>query len=73
MNVDYEKIEKAWFTPKKNVLDELEEYIEDRISILTISVDNKVKDQYFNNKCIGGVQELKHIKKIIQELKKEMK
>lgn len=70
MNVNFEAIEKAWFKPKKTVLDELEEWIEDRISILTISVDNKVKDQYFNNKCIGGVQELKHIKKTIRELKK---
>lgn len=27
MNVNFEAVEKAWFKPKKTVLDELEEYL----------------------------------------------
>lgn len=52
-----------------NIINELEKWLVDRISVLTISVDNKAKDEYFNNKCIGGIQELKNIKKLLKELK----
>ncbi len=31
MNVNFESIEKAWFKPKKTVLDELEEWLNDLI------------------------------------------
>ena len=54
----------------KEVIEEVREYVEDRISVLTVSVDNKAKDQYFNDKCIGGVQELKHIRHLLQILDK---
>lgn len=30
MNVNFEAIEKAWFKPKKNVLDELEEWLKEQ-------------------------------------------
>ena len=33
-------------------IDKIDKYTEDRISTLTVSIDNKAKDQYFNNKCI---------------------
>ena len=51
----------------KEKIEKLNDYIENRISVLTVSVDNKVKDEYFNNKCIGGVQELKNVKVILKE------
>ena len=55
---------------QKEVIEEVREYVEDRINVLTVSVDNKAKDQYFNDKCIGGVQELKHIRHLLQILDK---
>lgn len=51
----------------KDKIEKLNDYVEDRISALTVSVDNKAKDEYFNNKCIGGVQELKNVKVILKE------
>lgn len=30
MGFDYEKVEKAWFKPKKTVLDELEEWLKEQ-------------------------------------------
>lgn len=47
-------------------IDKLKDYINARIQVLTVSVDNKSKDQYFNNKCIGGVQELKNVKSLLE-------
>lgn len=43
MNVDYEKIEKAWFKPKKNVLDELEEWLNKEVErLMNIEQSNNV-------------------------------
>lgn len=64
---DYIDYEDEIYTLKHN-WNELKKYIEDRISVLTVSIDNKTKDQYFNDKCIGGVQELKHIRYLLKEL-----
>lgn len=48
-------------------IDKAIEFIDGRIQILTVSVDNKAKDEYFNNKCIGGIQELKNVKEFLKE------
>lgn len=37
MGFDYEKVEKAWFKPKKTVLDELEEWIYKNAFIIATS------------------------------------
>lgn len=59
MNVNYEAIEKAWFKPKKTVLDELEEWL--------------IKEQQIFYGEIGThiVLEIDNILDKIQELKKE--
>ncbi len=48
-------------------IDKAIEFIDGRIQTLTVSVDNKAKDEYFNNKCIGGIQELKNVKEFLKE------
>lgn len=60
MNVDYEKIEKAWFKPKNNVLDELEEWLQSMIIIY----ENEYKD-------IDASEHYRCVLDKIQELKKE--
>lgn len=60
MNVNFEAIEKAWFKPKKNVLDELEEDIKQRLTNFKIDKD------YFIDE-----RDLEDILYYIQELKKE--
>lgn len=60
MGFDYEKVEKAWFKPKKDVLDELEEDIKQRLA------DFKTNKEYFIDE-----RDLEDILDEIQELKKE--
>ena len=61
-NVNFKAIEKAWFKPKKTVLDELEEDIK-----LKLEVFKTCKD------CFIDEKDLEDILYYIQELKKEMK
>ena len=60
MGFDYEKVEKAWFKPKKTILDELEEDIRQRLTSFKIDKD------YFIDE-----RDLEDILYYIQELKKE--
>ena len=62
MNVNFEAIEKAWFKQKKTVLDELEEYIKQKLTSFKIDKD------YFIDE-----RDLEDILYYIQELKKEVK
>ena len=73
MNVNFEAIEKAWFKPKKNVLDELEEYTKSEYESL-----NKTGVGYFarhgvENYIVGRYETLEDILDKIQELKNEVK
>lgn len=61
MNVNFETIEKAWFKPKKNALDEFEKLLEEDIEYLHETKQHN----------LAGV--LEGILDKIQELKKEMK
>ena len=61
-----DKTKLEWMYQMSEQLCNVEEYIEDRISVLTVSIVPKAKDQYFNNKCIGGVQELKNIRHLLK-------
>lgn len=58
MNVNFEAIEKAWGKPKKNVLDELEEWLQSMIIIYENEYkDVDVSDHY---RCVlDKIQELK--------------
>lgn len=58
MNVNFEAIEKAWFKPKKTVLDELEEFI----------IEN-----YFYDDVGMKIIDSSLLLDKIQELKKEVK
>ena len=60
MNVNFEAIEKAWFKPKKNVLDELEEWV-------------AKENEYDDYKDIVYRETMGYVLDKIQELKKEMK
>ena len=64
MNINFEAIEKAWFKPKKNVLDELEEYLKNELA------DGRSKTHLW---LMGCYDEAKMILDKIQELKKEVK
>ena len=73
MNINFKAIEEAWFKPKKTVLDELEEYLENEIK-------KYKKDGYDISEIrrehlwlAGCYDEDKYILDKIQELKKEMK
>ena len=61
MGFDYEKVEKAWGKPKKDVLNELEEWLQSMIIIYENEYkDIDVSDHY---RCVLDK---------IQELKKEL-
>ena len=62
MNVNFEAIEKAWFKPKKTVLDELEEYLK--------GYDIEYLHQIMEHNLADVIETL--LEKI-QELKKEMR
>ena len=59
MNVNFEAIEKAWFKPKKNVLDELEEWV--------LEDNDCFETTFYMGRCVN----YKDILNKIQELKKE--
>ena len=65
MNVNFEAIEKAWFKPKKTVLDELEEWLKEQR-------DYYYEYPYYSNFNAYG-NKCDDILDKIQELKKEMK
>ena len=72
MGFDYEKVEKAWFKPKKNVLDELEEYTKSEYESL-----NKKGVGYFarhgvENYIVSRYETLEEILDKIQELKRSV-
>lgn len=66
MNVNFESIEKAWFKPKKTVLDELEEWIEEQHQFIIeipaytkeISIEHKTMEICYEN-ILDKIQELK--------------
>lgn len=72
MNVNFEAIEKAWFKPKKTVLDELEEWLGEKI----IETDNTRKLHLMYSPSEERLTATFHaylkVKDKIQELKKEM-
>ena len=59
MNVNFEAIEKAWFKPKKTILDELEEFV----------IDRKNYSEDLGFECCA--EEHQETLNKIQELKKE--
>lgn len=61
MNINFEAIEKAWFKPKKNVLDELEEFLINEKQIMLGDIGIYVQ------------REIDVILDKIQELKKEVR
>lgn len=77
MNVNFKAIEKAWFKPKKNVLDELEEYIIEEIDEAheELNIILKGNDLDYKNECTKEFNCIKNALEIlldkIQELKKE--
>lgn len=64
MNVNFESIEKAWFKPKKTVLDELEEWLKEEYNFY---------DKYGTAPIGYAMGQIKRTLDKIQELKKEMK
>ena len=59
MGFDYEKVEKAWFKPKKTVLDELEEWLNDEENP-AIEYDWECKYDYiYTDELLDKIQELK--------------
>lgn len=65
MNVDYDAIEKAWFKPKKTVLNELEEWVEEKV------IKSYLKGCSFEQTYITGKwNAYKKTLNKIQELKK---
>lgn len=60
MNVNFESIEKAWIKPKKNVLDELEEWLNDEENP-HICYDCESKYDYiYTDELLDKIQELKN-------------
>ena len=72
MNVNFEAIEKAWGKPKKNVLDELEEYLKSEIKEYKKDGYDILEIRYKHLWLAGCYDEDKYILNKIQELKKEM-
>lgn len=59
MNVNFEAIEKAWFKPKKTVLDELEEWLNDEENPkVYYDWENKC-DYVYTDNLLAKIQELK--------------
>lgn len=59
MNVNFEAIEKVWGKPKKNVLDELEEWLNDEENP-HICYDCESKYDYiYTDELLDKIQELK--------------
>lgn len=57
MNVNFEAIEKAWFKPKKDVLNELEEWLKEQIKL---NVDGiRSFSGYQCKETLDKIQELK--------------
>lgn len=76
MNVNFEAIEKAWFEPKKTVLDELEEWLlseQDRYRnyLTTIPTNDSEYNSKYATQC--ALAQIDVILDKIQELKNEMK
>lgn len=66
MGFDYEKVEKAWFKPKKTVLDELEEWLEEEV------IKSDLKGCSFEQTYMTGKwNAYKKTLNKIQELKRE--
>ena len=69
MNVNFEAIEKAWFKPKKTVLEELEKWIKEKINYYsTYDCQKEVKYEFLRIST-----EYTKVLDKIQELKKEIK
>lgn len=73
MNVNFEAIEKAWFKPKKNVLDELEEWLKRETMGLYDSENPLLLDESFIKYATERKMAYMYVLDKIQELKKEMK
>ncbi len=59
MNVNFETIEKAWFKPKKTVLDELEEWLNDEENLVTHYDYESKYDYIYIDELLVKIQELK--------------
>lgn len=59
MGFDYEKVEKAWFKPKKTVLDELEEWLNDEENLVTHYDYESKYDYIYTDELLEKIQELK--------------
>ena len=62
MNVNFESIEKAWGKPKKNVLDELEEWLKkicEQEFVFEDGYDYCTERAYGCKVCLDKIQELK--------------
>lgn len=73
MNVNFEAIEKAWFKPKKTVLDELEKYLENEIKEYKKDGYDISEIRHEHLWLAGCYDEDKYILYYIQELKNEVK
>ena len=76
MNVNFEAIEKAWFKPKKTVLDELEEWLlseQDRYRnyLTTRPTNDSEYSSKYATQC--ALAQIDAILDKIQELKNEVK
>ena len=74
MNVNFKAIEEAWFKSKKNVLDELEEYLNKNIEMTktAIKFHKNMNDTYEVKKYSRDIDLFSMVLEKIQELKKEM-
>jgi len=62
MNINFEAIEKAWFKPKKTVLDELEEWLKkicEQEFVFEDGYDYCTERAYGCKVCLDKIQELK--------------
>ena len=75
MNINFETVEKAWFKSKKNVLDELEEYLNKNIEMTKIALKfhKVINNTYEVEKYSRDIDLFSMVLDKIQELKNEVK
>ena len=71
MNVNFKAIEKAWFKPKKTVLEELEEYLRNEYEELKQYGADYFASHGIEHHIVGRYETIEDILDKIQELKKD--